>query len=65
MAKVSPAQFIQQVRTEASKITWPTRKETIQTTIMVFIMVFITAMFFLFVDQILRMMVQAIVSLGG
>jgi len=65
MAKVSPAQFIQQVRNETAKITWPTRKETIQTTIMVFIMVTITALFFLLVDQVLNSMVQVIVGLGN
>lgn len=65
MAKVNPAQFIQQVRAEASKITWPTRKETIATTIMVLIMTALTAIFFLFVDMILKNMVQLIVSLGA
>ena len=65
MAKVSPAQFIQQVRNETAKITWPTRKETIQTTIMVFIMVTITALFFLLVDYVLNSMVQVIVGLGN
>ncbi len=65
MAKTNPAQFIQQVRAETAKVTWPTRKETITTTIMVFIMVTITAIFFLFIDQILNFMVQTIVSLGS
>lgn len=65
MAKVNPAQFIQQVRAEASKITWPTRKETIATTIMVFIMTALTAIFFFFVDIILKGMVKLIVSLGA
>jgi preprotein translocase subunit SecE len=65
MAKVNPAQFIQQVRAETAKVTWPTRQETITTTIMVFIMVTLTAIFFLLVDQILNFMVQGIVSLGA
>lgn len=65
MAKVNPAQFIQQVRAETAKVTWPTRQETITTTIMVFIMVTLTAIFFLLVDQVLNFMVQMIVSLGG
>ncbi len=65
MARPNPAQFIQQVRAETAKVTWPTRKETITTTIMVFIMVTITAIFFLLIDQVLNFMVQAIVSLGS
>ena len=65
MAKVNPAQFIQQVRAETAKVTWPTRQETITTTIMVFIMVTLTAIFFLLVDQVLNGMVQLIVSLGA
>jgi len=51
--KTNPFTFIQQVRTETSKVTWPTRRETMITTVMVFIMVLIAAMFFLAVDQIL------------
>ena len=39
MAKVSPFKFMQEVRAEAQKVTWPTRKETTITTIMVFVMV--------------------------
>jgi len=58
-------QFIQQVRAEAAKVTWPTRQETITTTIMVFIMVTLTAIFFLLVDQVLNFMVEMIVALGG
>ena len=65
MAKVNPAQFIQQVRAETAKVTWPTRQETITTTIMVFIMVTLTAIFFLMVDQVLNFMVEMIVALGG
>ena len=57
MAKVSPGQFIREVRQEVSKVTWPTRKETTVTTIMVFIFVFLAALFFFVVDQAL--------SLGG
>lgn len=50
---VNPARFIQEVRREASKIHWPTRKETMLTTLMVFIMATVAAMFFFFVDFIL------------
>ena len=65
MAKNSPAQFIQQVRQEASKVTWPTRKETGITTITVFVMVFFAALFFFAVDQILAWLVQLIFGIGG
>ena len=65
MAKYNPAQFIQQVRAETAKVTWPTRKETITTTIMVLIMATITAIFFLLVDKILDTFIQMVVSLGG
>lgn len=48
-----------------SKVTWPTRKETTVTTIMVFVMVFLAAMFFFVVDQILSSGVRIILGLGG
>lgn len=64
MAKTNPFEFIQQVRTETSKVTWPTRRETIVTTIMVFIMVFIAAIFFLLADQVLSWGVQLLLGLG-
>ena len=51
--KTNPFTFIQQVRSETSKVTWPTRRETMVTSVMVFIMVLIAALFFLAVDQIL------------
>ena len=43
MAKTNPAQFVRQVRQEANKVTWPTRKETMVATLMVFVMVVIMA----------------------
>ena len=58
-------QFIQQVRAETAKVTWPTRQETITTTIMVFIMVTLTAIFFLLVDQVLNFMIEMLVALGA
>lgn len=54
MATVNPAKFIQQVRSEVGKVTWPTRREVVLTTIMVFIMAALTAVFFSLVDIILR-----------
>ncbi len=65
MAKTSPFQFIQQVRQEITKVTWPTRKETTITTIMVFIMVAMAAVFFLIVDKIISMMIKLVLGLGN
>ncbi len=65
MAKTSPGEFIRQVRQEASKVTWPSRKETMTTTGMVFVMVFLVAMFFLVVDQLIQFGIKLIFSLGG
>jgi len=61
----SPGAFIRQVRQEASKVTWPTRKETGITTMMVFIMVVLAAIFFFAVDQILGFAVRFILGLGA
>jgi preprotein translocase subunit SecE len=65
MAKTNPAQFIREVRQEASKVTWPTRKETGITTAMVFIMVVLAALFFFLVDTIVAKVVQLVLGLGG
>ncbi len=65
MAKTSPQEFITQVRQETSKVTWPTRKETMVTTVMVFIMVAVMAIFFFFVDQILAFGVRLVLGFGG
>ena len=65
MAKVNPGQYIREVRREVSKVTWPTRKETMVTTGMVFLMVFLAAIFFFLVDQILSLGVRLILGLGG
>ena len=65
MAKTSPAEFVQQVRRETKKVTWPTRKETTVSTIMVFVMATLAALFFFAVDQILAWGVQLIFGIGG
>jgi preprotein translocase subunit SecE len=62
--KTSIAEFAHQVRQEASRVTWPTRKETMVTTAMVFLMVFIAAVFFFVVDQILSYGVRLVFGLG-
>ena len=65
MAKTSPVDFIRQVRQEVTKVTWPSRKETIISTIMGFVMVVIMAIFFFLVDQVLSLGVRSILGLGG
>ncbi|GLQ06063.1 preprotein translocase subunit SecE [Sneathiella chinensis] len=65
MAKVTPGAFIRQVRQEASKVTWPTRKETLITTGMVFVMVFLASSFFFLVDFGIQRIVKLILSLGA
>ena len=65
MANTNPAKFIQQVRQEAAKVTWPSRKETGISTVMVFVFVFIAALFFMLVDWLLQMGVRGILGFGG
>lgn len=64
MAKVSPIQFFRQVKQEVKKVTWPARKEVIQTSIMVIILVSIAAAFFFFVDQIIGWIVKLVLGIG-
>jgi len=64
MAKTNASEFVQQVRQELSRVTWPTRKETLVTTAMVFVMVFVAAVFFFVVDQILSYGVRFLFGLG-
>jgi preprotein translocase subunit SecE len=65
MAKPSPGEFVRQVRQETSKVTWPTRKEAVTTSIMVMIMVTIMSLFFLGVDQLLAIGIEWLLSFGG
>ena len=65
MAKTNPFDFLTQVRSEAAKVTWPTRKETMITTAMVFVMVVLASVFFLLVDMIVGWGVHTILGLGG
>jgi preprotein translocase subunit SecE len=64
MAKTNAAEFIQQVRQEVARVTWPSRKETMVTTAMVFVMVFIAAAFFFLVDQVFSAGVRLLFGLG-
>ncbi|MGI8527560.1 MAG: preprotein translocase subunit SecE [Pseudolabrys sp.] len=65
MARTSPFKFLQEVRTETQKVTWPSRRETMITTAMVFVMVAITSVFFLVADQLIRMLVTFALGLGS
>lgn len=62
MATTNPLQFIQQVRSEVSKIVWPGRREVLVTSVMVFIMAMLTAAFFFFVDFMIRQGLQALLG---
>ncbi len=62
MAKTNPFEFVQQVRAETAKVTWPTRKETMVTTVMVLIMVAFASVFFLAVDQVLSWLVSFVIG---
>jgi preprotein translocase subunit SecE len=65
MAKTNPAAFVREVRQETSKVTWPSRKETGLTTVMVFMMAAVAAIFFLLVDQVVSHGIKFILGLGG
>jgi len=59
----SPFKFIQEVRSETNKVTWPTRRETTITTIMVFVMVAVASVFFFAADQIIRYLVTLVLGI--
>jgi preprotein translocase subunit SecE len=63
--RVSPFRFLQEVREETRKVTWPSRKETTITTAMVFVMVAIASVFFLVSDQIIRIAVTFVLGIGS
>jgi preprotein translocase subunit SecE len=65
MAKFSPFKFMQEVRVEADKVTWPTRRETLITTAMVFVMVAVASIFFTVSDQIIRIAITFILGIAG
>ena len=65
MEKVNPVKFAQEVRQEALKVTWPTRKETVVTTGMVMVMVVLAAAFFFIADQVLSFGVRFILGTGA
>ena len=65
MPKTSPMQFLKEVRTEALKVTWPSRRETAITTAMVFVMVAVASIFFLLADQVMRFLVTTVLGIAG
>jgi len=65
MSKTNPIEFLQEVRQETSKVTWPTRKETGISTAMVFLFVLLASVFFLIVDQILQFGIKFVFGFGG
>ncbi len=65
MANTSPVEFLRQVRQEVGKVTWPTRLDTARMTAMVFVMVFLAALFFFVVDFALGHIVRLVLGIGG
>ncbi|CEG07601.1 Preprotein translocase subunit SecE [Afipia felis] len=59
----SPFKFLQEVRSETSKVVWPTRRETMITTIMVFVLVAVASIFFFVTDQVIRMLITFVLGI--
>lgn len=64
MARFNPFEYLQEVRAEAARVTWPTRRETLVTTGLVFVMAIVASIFFLLVDQVLQRSVTLLLGLG-
>ena len=64
MAKTTPIEFIRQVQAETRRVTWPNRRETLMTAVMVVVMTTILAVFFLGVDTVFEVIVKALLSLA-
>ena len=65
MIRTNPVQYIQQVRAEVAKVVWPTRKEVMLTTVMVFVMSAVTAVFFAIIDIMIRGGLQQVLGFFG
>jgi preprotein translocase subunit SecE len=63
-SKTNPFQFLQQVRAETAKVTWPSRRETLISTGLVLAMAFLAALFFFLADQLMAFAVEIILGLG-
>ncbi|MCO6177961.1 MULTISPECIES: preprotein translocase subunit SecE [Ciceribacter] len=64
-SKTNPFAFLQQVRSETNKVTWPTRRETMISTAMVLFMVLFAALFFFSADQIIGWLIGLVLSVGN
>jgi len=64
VAKTSPVEFMRQVKAETAKVTWPTRRETVMTAVMVVIMTTVLGLFFLGVDSVFDQIVSFLLSLA-
>jgi preprotein translocase subunit SecE len=64
LAKLDPAQFVREVRQEASRVTWPSRKETLITTGLVLGLSTLAAVFFLVVDQLIQLAMRLVFGIG-
>ncbi|KKX34216.1 preprotein translocase subunit SecE [Rhizobium sp. LC145] len=64
-SKTNPVTFLQQVRSEASKITWPSRRETMISTAMVLLMVVFAALFFFAADQLIGWLIRLVLNVGN
>jgi len=65
MAKVSPGKFIDEVRQETRKVTWPSRKETVTTTLMVFLMIVVVSLFLTGIDYVIGGGLKLILGVGA
>ncbi|MCB1497271.1 MAG: preprotein translocase subunit SecE [Bauldia sp.] len=63
--RTNPFTFLQQVRTEASKVVWPSRRETAISTVMVLVMAILASLFFLVADQVMSFGVSYLLGVGG
>lgn len=65
MTKMKPIRYLQEIKSEITKVTWPTKRETTVTSLMVLVFVFVAAIFFLISDRILSWIVSLILGIGG
>lgn len=65
MGNFNPAKFVREVRQEATKVTWPTRKETLVSTGMVLVLATVAALFFMLVDAMIAYLVRVLLGLGA
>jgi preprotein translocase subunit SecE len=65
MTKIKPIRYLQEIKSEITKVTWPTKRETTVTSLMVLVFVFVAAIFFLISDRILSWIVSLILGIGG